>query len=195
ASRSGVESRTSSVVRSLSPTKDSSASTREKLAGMKTTKKAPTSDSLLTTAVPPPNAASARIPEPEASGIARVSATMAAIRRSSLTASRRSRLATSAALRRSSFGQLTLIDPLAVPRVSDDREIDVLQRRELAYLLARLEAGATAELDHASDRQSAAGGHDSDVACQLLGLVHAVGADHQRATFLLQVFEVDPGAS
>src|SRR6266576_4376913 len=104
---------------------------------MNATKNAPTSESRLTTAVPPPNAASARTPEPDAIGIARVRATIAAIRRSSLTASRRSRHPTIAALRRSSRGQITaLLQSLGHSRrhlvvVVDDREVDVLQRREL----------------------------------------------------------------
>src|SRR5438034_6839726 len=135
---------TSSVVRSRSPTNDSRARTSEKLAGMKTTKNAPTSESRLTTAVPPPNAASARTPEPDAIGIARVSATIAAIRRSSLTASRRSRRPTIAALRRSSRGQImALLDSLGQSNghmVVDYGEVDVLQRRELTDLLARLQA-------------------------------------------------------
>src|SRR5216683_2972936 len=181
--------RTSSVVRSRSPTNDSRASTREKLAGMKTTKNAPTSDSRFTTAVPPPNAASARTPEPEASGIASVSATMAAISRSSLVASRRSRFATSAALRRSSLGQL-----MVAQVVADNREIDVLEGRKLEHLLARLQARAAAQLDHAADGERAPGGHDPNVAGQGLGLVHAVGADDERAAFLLQVLQVRPGA-
>ncbi len=81
-------------MRSRSPTKDSSARTNEKLAGMKTTKNAPTSDSRFTTAVPPPKAARALTPDPDPIGMASVSVTMARTRRSSLTASRRSRLAT-----------------------------------------------------------------------------------------------------
>src|SRR5712691_6818825 len=155
---------------------------------MKTTKNAPTSDSRFTTAVPPPNAASARTPEPEASGIASVSATMAAISRSSLVASRRSRFATSAALRRSSFGQL-----MVAYVVADDREIDVLQGWKLDHLLARLQARATAQFDHAADGECAPGGHDPYFAGQCFGFVHAVGADHERAAFLLEVLEVRPG--
>ena len=108
----------------------------EKLAGMKTTKKAPTNESRSTTAVPPPNAASARTPDPAPMGIASVSPTIARMRRSSLTASRRSRAATSAALRRSNFGQITM--------VVHNREVDVLQRRHLAHLLAHLQTGAAA---------------------------------------------------
>ena len=86
---------TSRVVRSRSPTNDSSASTSEKLAGMKTTKNAPTTESRLTTEVPPPYSASPLTPIAQASGIAMVSPTMARMRRSSLIASRRSRAATS----------------------------------------------------------------------------------------------------
>ena len=102
---------------------------------MKTTKNAPTRDSRFTTAVPPPNSAMARTPDPTPIGIASVSPTIAMISRSSLTASRRSRRATRATLRCSSFGQLTAIASM----VADDREIDVLQRRQLADLLADLE--------------------------------------------------------
>src|SRR6266581_2519916 len=160
---------TSRVVRSRSPTNDSSARTSEKLAGMKTTKNAPTSDSRLTTAVPPPKAASARTPEAEAIGIASVSATIATMRRSSLTASLRSRLATRAALRRSNFGQITM--------VVHYREVDVLQRREIAYLLPHLQSRAAAPLDHVAYGERFATGHDSDVACQMLRLFHAVRAD------------------
>src|SRR5256886_8000137 len=175
---------TSSVVRSRSPTNDSSASTNEKLAGMKTTKKAPTSESRFTTAVPPPNAASAWTPDPAPMGIASVSPTIARMRRSSLTASRRSRPATSAALRRSNFGQITL--------VFHNREVDVLQRRQLAHLLTHLQTGAAAKLDQVADRQRPAGGHASDVPSQVLCLVHAVPADDERAALPLQILEIDP---
>src|SRR6266576_547955 len=103
---------------------------------MNATKNAPTSESRLTTAVPPPNAASARTPEPDAIGIARVSATIAAIRRSSLTASRGS-----------SRGHVVVVD---------DRKVDVLQRRELTDFLTRLQARLPAQLDQVSHRQRAA---------------------------------------
>src|SRR5689334_22752661 len=106
---------------------------------MKTTKNAPTRDSRFTTAVPPPNAASARTPDPEPIGMASVSAAMARMRRSSLTASFRSRAATSVALRRSSLGQLMFVRHL-LGTLSDDREVDVLQGRQLAHLLPRLQA-------------------------------------------------------
>src|SRR5690349_13851527 len=154
---------------------------------MKTTKNAPTRERRFTTAVPPPKAASARTPEAEPMGMASVRPTMATIRRSSLTASRRSRTATSAALRRSSFGQLMV--------VAHDREVDVLQGRQLADFLPRLQAGTTAQLDHAADRERAPGGHDADFACQMLRLLHAVRADHKSAAFRLQVFQVIPGAA
>src|SRR5438876_524285 len=153
---------------------------------MKTTKKAPTSDNRLTTAVPPPNAASARTPDPAPMGIASVSPTIARMRRSSLTASRRSRAATSAALRGSNFGQITM--------VVHNREVDVLQRRQLAHLLAHLQTGASAQLDQVAYRKRAAGGHDPDVSSKVLGLFHAVGADDERAAFPLQILEIDPRA-
>src|SRR5882672_10074326 len=127
---------------------------------MKTTKKAPTSESRFTTTVPPPNAARARTPDAAPIGIASVRPTIARMRRSSLTASRRSRVATSAALRRSNFGQITM--------VVHNREVYVLQRRELAHLLAHLQAGAATQLPQAADRQRASAGHDSDVARQVL---------------------------
>src|SRR5438445_52195 len=179
-----IKSSTSSVVRSRSPTNDSRASTNEKLAGMKTTKKAPTNESRSTTAVPPPNAASARTPDPAPMGIASVSPTIARMSRSSLTASRRSRAATSAALRRSNFGQITM--------VVHNREVDVLQRRQLAHLLAHLQTGASAQLDQVAYRKRAAGGHDPDVSSKVLGLFHAVGADDERTAFPLQIVEIDP---
>src|SRR5690348_5090721 len=156
---------------------------------MKTTKKAPTSESRLTTAVPPPNAASARTPVPEASGIASVSPIIAAISLSSLVASRRSRFATRAALRRSSLGQLT-----ALRVVAHYREVDVLKSRQLDDLLTGLEAGATAPVDDASRGQRATARHDADAAGQGLGLVHAVGADDEGAAVLLQVLQVVPRA-
>src|SRR5947207_10444500 len=130
---------------------------------MKTTKKAPTSESRLTTAVPPPKAASARTPEPVAIGIASVSATIAAIRRSSLTASRRSRRPTIAALRRSSRGQITRrLRSHGHVVVVDDRQVDVLQRRELTELLARRQARLPAQLGQVAHRQREAAGHDPD---------------------------------
>src|SRR2546430_546744 len=159
---------------------------------MKTTKNAPTRESRSTTAVPPPKAASARTPDAEAIGIASVSPTIATMRRSSLTASRRSRLATRAALRRSSSGQLT---PVVSPFVVDDGEVDVLEGRELAHLLVRLKSRMAAQLDHVANRQRATAGHDPYVAGKLLRLVHAVRADDERAAALLQVLEVDPGAA
>src|SRR5256885_7999177 len=151
---------------------------------MKTTKKAPTNESRSTTAVPPPNAASAWTPDPAPMGIASVSPTIARMRRSSLTASRRSRPATSAALRRSNFGQITL--------VVHNREVDVLQRRQLAHLLTHLQTGAAAKLDQVADRKRPTGGHDSDVPSQVLCLFHAVRADDERAALPLQILEIDP---
>src|SRR5207249_2609504 len=59
-------------------------------------------------------------------GIATVNATMARMRRSSLTASRRSRCATRTALRRPRLGQLTL---MLVPMVAHDGQVYVLQAR------------------------------------------------------------------
>src|SRR5438105_4748290 len=189
---------TSSVVRSRSPTNDSSASTSEKLAGMKTTKNAPTTESRLTTAVPPPYRARPRTPIAHATGIATLSPTMAMMRRSSVTASRRSRAATSPALRRSRFSQLTLM----VARVlGDDGEIDVLQRRQITQLATHLQSGPDPQRSQVPDGQRAAGGHDADrrvpiVRCaEVLGLVHVVSADHERAAVRLQVFEVGPRAA
>ncbi len=94
---------------------------------MNTTKNAPTTESRLTTAVPPPYSASPRTPIAAATGIATASPTMAMMRRISLIASRRSRAATSWALRRSRFSQLIVV-------IAHYREVDVLQRRELAHL-------------------------------------------------------------
>src|SRR5690349_21076317 len=155
---------------------------------MKTTKNAPTRERRSTTAVPPPNAASVRMPMADPIGIATVSATIARMRRSSLTASRRSRWATMPALRRSRFSKLTWVIP-------NDREIDVLQRRQLAHLHARLQPRAAPQLGEVADRQRAPGGHDADGAPaggQALSLVHAVSADHQRAAAVLQVLQVGP---
>src|SRR6266567_400136 len=188
---------TSSVVRSRSPTNDSSASTSEKLAGMKTTKNAPTTESRLTTAVPPPYSARPLTPIALATGIAMVNPTMARMRRSSLTASRRSRAATSPALRRSRSSQLMLV----VARVAgNDREVDVLQSRQLAHLAPHLQPRPNAQGRHVPDGERAAGGHDADrsvaiVRCaEVLGLVHVVRADHERAAVCLQVFEIGPRA-
>src|SRR5712692_4271057 len=153
---------------------------------MKTTKNAPTTASRLTTAVPPPKYARARMPIALAIGIATVSATIARMRRSSLVASRKSRRATSAALCRSRLGQLMV--------VAHDREVDVLQRRQLAKLSARLETGAAAELGHVADRQRATRRHDSDLFSQDLGLFHAVRAYDERASVLLQALQVIPRA-
>src|SRR5438445_166485 len=167
--------------------KAASASTHEKLAGMKTTKNAPTTASRLTTAVPPPKYARARMPIALAIGIATVSATMARMRRSSLVASRKSRRATSAALCRSRFSKLMV--------VAHYREVDVLQRRQLAKLSARLETGAAAELGHVADRQRATRRHDSNLLPQDLGLLHAVRAYDERAPVLLQALQVIPRAT
>src|ERR1700693_3129083 len=153
---------------------------------MKTTKKAPTSERRLTTAVPPPKYARPRIPMALPIGIARVNATMARTRRSSLTASRRSRLATRAALRRSSVGQLMV--------VAHNREVDVLQRREVAQLFARRQARRAPQLCDVADCQSAARGHDPDLLAQALSLLHAVRADHKGAALGLQVLQVCPRA-
>src|ERR1700680_3357016 len=110
-------------------------------------------------------------------GMATVSATMATIRRSSLTASRRSRLATRAALRRSSLGQLMV--------VLDDGEVDVLQGRQLAQLAPRRQARTAAQLGQVADGERATGGHDADLSRaaldEVLGLFHAVRADDERA--------------
>src|SRR2546427_11640962 len=127
---------------------------------MKTTKKAPTTARRSTTAVPPPKYARDLMPIALPSGIAMVSATIARISRSSLVASRRSRRATRSALRRSRFSQL-----MVVPY---DREVDVLQRRQLPELPPRFEARPPAELGHVADRQGAPGGHDADPSGKLL---------------------------
>src|SRR5713226_9767193 len=120
-------------------------------------------------------------------GIATVSATIARMRRSSLVASRKSRRATISTLCRSRLGQLMV--------VLHDREVDVLQRRHLAKLSARLETGAAAELGHVADRQRATRRHDSDLFSQDLGLFHAVRADDERAAVLLQALQVLPRAT
>src|SRR5581483_10670045 len=99
------------------------------------------------------------------------------MRRSSLTASRRSRTATSRALRRSSLGKLMV--------VSHDREVDVLQGRQLADLLPRFETGSPAQLGKVAHRERPAGGHDADVPGELLRLLHAVRADDQGGPVLL----------
>src|ERR1700751_2824877 len=167
---------TSSVVRSRSPTNDSSASTSEKLAGMKTTKNAPTTASRSTPAGPPPKMASPRTPMPQPMGMAMVSATIAKMSRSSLTASCRSLCATSAALRRSRLGQLIVV-------VAHYREVDVLQGRQLAHLAAHLEARALAQLGDVPHSKRPAGRHDADrrlaviTDAEVLGLVHVVCAD------------------
>src|SRR5690348_12592001 len=186
--------RTSSVVRSRSPTNDSSASTSEKLAGMKTTKNAPTTESRLTTAVPPPYNASPLTPIAHATGMATARPTIATMRRSSLIASRRSRAATSPALCRSRLSKLIVV-------VAHYREVDVLQGRELAHLVSHRQSGSNTQRRHVSDRQRAPGGHDADrgvavVRCaEVLGLVHVVRADHERAAVCLQIFEVGPRAT
>src|SRR6266852_3498101 len=134
-------------------------------------------------------------------GIATVSATIARTRRSSLVASRRSRRATSSTLCRSRLSQL-----MVVPH---DCQVDVLQRRQLAKLSAGLEARTAPELGQVADRQRTSRGHDPDLAClargpreiarfrgacENLGLFHAVGADDERAAFLLQALQIVPSA-
>src|SRR6266851_3453393 len=119
-------------------------------------------------------------------GIATVSATIARIKRSSLVASRKSRRATNSALCRSSFSELMV--------VAHDREVDVLQRRQLAKLTTHLESRATAELGHVADRERATRGHDSDLLSEDFGLFHVVRADDERAAILLQVLQVVPRA-
>src|SRR5579859_1751840 len=156
---------------------------------MNTTKKAPTSERRLTTAVPPPKYARPRMPMALPIGIATVSATMARTRRSSLTASRRSRLATSAALRRSRLGQL-----MVARLVAHDREVDVLQGRQLAHLLARGQSRRAAQLGQVADREGAPGRHDPDLLTEGFRLLHAVSADHQRAALGLEVLQVSPRA-
>src|SRR5258708_33106012 len=98
-------------------------------------------------------------------GMARVSVTMARTRRSSLTASRRSRIATRAALRRSRFGQLMV--------VAHDGEVDVLQRRQVAHLFARRQTRCAAQLGEIADRQCATRGHDPDLFAEAPRLLHA----------------------
>src|SRR6266550_2814393 len=111
---------------------------------------------------------------------------MAASKRSSLIASRRSRFATNAALRRSRLGQLMVIP--------HDREVDVLQCRQLAHLHARFQSGTPAQVAKLTDVERQPARHDADLAGKALGLFHAVSADHQRAAFLLESFEIDPRA-
>src|SRR5258706_10124419 len=113
-----------------------------------------------------------------AMGIASVSVTMARIRRSSLVASRRSREATSRAfakstLRRDGFGNLW--------PVTNNREVDVLQGRQLTHLAADLQARLAAQLSEVADGKCAPGRHDADRSRQHLGLFHRMRADHQRA--------------
>src|SRR5260370_30064233 len=119
-------------------------------------------------------------------GIATVSATIARIKRSSLVASRKSRRATNSALCRSRFSKLMV--------VAHDREVDVLQRRQLAKLATHLESRATAELGQVADRERATRGHDSDLLSEDFGLFHVVSADDERAAVLLQVLQVVPRA-
>src|SRR6266850_8021905 len=89
-------------------------------------------------------------------------------------------------LRRSRLGQLIV--------VPDDREVDVLQRRHLPHLDLRLQAGAPAELRELTDVEREPAGHDADLPGEVLRLLHAVRADHQRAAILLETFEIDPRA-
>src|SRR5260370_23514492 len=103
-----------------------------------------------------------------ARGIATVSATIARIKRSSLVASPKSRRATSAALRRSRFSKLM------VP--AHDREVDVLQRRQLPKRATHLESRATAELRQVAGRRRATTGHESHLLSPDLGLFHVVCA-------------------
>src|SRR5713101_5087015 len=145
-----------------------------------------------------------------AMGIATVSATIARIKRSSLVASRKSRRATNPAremwrempaqslepnlragpptpsLCRSRFSKLMV--------GAHDREVDVLQRRQLAKLATHLESRATADLGHVADRERATRGHDSDLLSEDFGLFHVVCADDERVAVLLQVLQVVPRA-
>src|SRR5712691_11639480 len=87
---------------------------------------------------------------------------------------------------RSRFSQLMV--------VAHDREVDVLQRRQLAKLSARLETGTPPELGHVAQSQRATRGHDPDLFAEDLSLFHAVRADDERATVLLQALQVLPRA-
>src|SRR5712692_2887599 len=102
-------------------------------------------------------------------------------------------------LRRSRLGQLTV--------TSHDREVDILQGRQLADLAPRLEARAAAQLRDVADGERTPCRHDPDLtrsrgpreiarfrgAYEVLRLFHAVRADDERAASSLQVFEVGPG--
>src|SRR5260370_7335970 len=101
-----------------------------------------------------------------AMGIATVSATMARIKRSSLVASRKSRRATNSALCRLRFSKLMV--------VAHDREVDVLQRRQLAKLATHFESRTTAELGPVADRERAPGGHASHLLSEHFCLFHPV---------------------
>src|SRR5260370_7314234 len=117
-------------------------------------------------------------------GIATVSATIARIKRSSLVVSRKSRRANNSALCRLRFSKLMV--------VAHDREVDVLQRRQLAKLATHFESRTTAELGQVADRERATGGHDSDLLSKDFGLFHVVCADDERAAVLLQLFQAFP---
>src|SRR5260370_32234983 len=100
-----------------------------------------------------------------AMGIATVSATMARIKRSSLVASRKSRRATNSALCRLRFSKLMV--------VAHDREVDVLQRRQLAKLATHFESRTTAERGQVADRAPATGRHHCDLLSEYFRLFPA----------------------
>src|SRR5260221_13583623 len=114
-------------------------------------------------------------------GITAARPAMASARRRSPAASRKSRSATSSALRRSSF----LLFP-----VPHDGEVDLFQSRPLDHLAVLLQPGGTGQGVDVAGGQEAAPRHDPDLAGERLRLFHVVGADDQRRAAGTELLEV-----
>src|ERR1700694_5594277 len=106
-------------------------------------------------------------------GITAARPTMASTSRRSPAASRKSRSATSSALRRSSL----ILFP-----IPDDGEVDLFEGGPLDDLAVLLEARGAGQGVEVPGRDQPAPGHDPDFAGQHLRLLHVVGADDQRRT-------------
>src|SRR5438067_11042896 len=106
------------------------------------------------------------MPKAQASGTTTARPPMAAARRRSPAASRRSRSATNRAWAVS--GSFSLVIQLS----ADEGQVDVLERGQLAQLLAQLEPGPAAQVGEVAFGQQETAGHDADPAGQRLRLLH-----------------------
>src|SRR5919204_5685377 len=108
------------------------------------------------------------MPNAHTIGITSVRPPMAIAKRRSPAASRRSRKPTSAVLCRFS---------LIIQFAPDDRQVDLLQRRQLPHLLAQLQARAAAQVTKVAVGEELAAGHDPDAPRERFRLLHRMGAD------------------